>query len=234
MSSGSGPPPMSHSAAYYDRRNSPRSPHLRQQYPPSPSLSRPAPARLVPSNKVPVSSRRTDPNRAHSSVSSGESGSTVASDFKPYPNKQTYHYGSQAERGLVGEDAGRRSYLSSPAHTEAPIGSLGQSEMIEDQSAVFRYIQQQQADDEADKVDDHAIWILVSGLPSVCVSAGANVRSYGCPSWIPSTVFSVPFSRYSPSSPSSYYFPCEYADGNLPLAPSSYEWLVPFSGTISR
>lgn len=167
MSSGPEPPPMSHSAAHYDRRNSPRSSHQHHQYPPIPSPSRPSPAYFVPSNKVPVASRRTDPNRAHSSVSSGESGSTVASDFKSYPTKQSYHYGSQAERGMVGESDARMSYFSSQAHTEAPIGIHGQSEMIEDQSAVFRYIQQQQADDEAEKVDDHAIWILVSGLHSI-------------------------------------------------------------------
>jgi hypothetical protein len=169
MSSGSEPPPMRHSAAYYEGRISPRSPHQHHQYPPNPSLSRPSPAYFIPSNKVPVASRRTDPNRAQSSVSSGESGSTVASDFKSYPTKHSYQHGSQVERGLVDENDARISYFSSPAPTEPPIGSHGQSEMIEDQSAVFRYIQQQQADDEAEKVDDHAIWILVSGLQSILV-----------------------------------------------------------------
>lgn len=167
MSSGSEPPPMSHSAAYYDRRTSPRSPHQQYQYPPSPSLSRPSPAYFVPSTKVPVASRRTDPNRAQSSVSSGESGSTVASDIKSFPNKQSYQYGSQAERGLVGEENVRQSYINSQTHTEVPIGSHGQSEMIEDQSAVLRYIQQHQADDEEEREDDHAIWILVSELQSI-------------------------------------------------------------------
>lgn len=220
MSSGLEPPPMSHSAAYYDRRDSPRSPHLHRQYPPSPSLARPLPAHFVPSNKVPISSRRIDPNRAQSSVSSGESGSTVASDFKPYLNKQSYHYGSQAERGFAGEDVGRRSYLSSPAPTEPPFASHGQSEMIEDQSAVFRYIQQQQADDEADKEDDHAIWILVRRLPPMLVSARTNVGSYGCPSWILSTVFSAPFSQYSPSSSSLSCSLYGYAEGKHLPAPS--------------
>jgi len=169
MSSGSEPPPMSHSAAYYERRNSPRSPHQHHQYPPSPSPSRPSPVYFVSGSKPPVASRRTDPNRAQSSVSSGESGSTVASDFKSFPNAQSYQYASQAERGVVGQENVRQSYISSQAHTEVPIGSHGQSEMIEDQSVVLRYIQQHQAEDEAERVDDHAIWILVSGIQSIPV-----------------------------------------------------------------
>lgn len=166
MSSSSKPPPMAHSAAYYDRRTSPRSSHFNSQYPPPASLAHPPAAHVNPNpnSKSYTSTHRTDPNRAQSSVSSGESGSTVASDYKPYLQKQTYQHSPQLERALPVVDDGnsRQSYFDSQTDTRVPISNHGQSEMIEDQSAVYRYIQQhQQAEEEEVREDDHALWILV-------------------------------------------------------------------------
>ncbi|RVX68032.1 hypothetical protein B0A52_08443 [Exophiala mesophila] len=165
MSLSSKPPPMAHSDAYYESRSIPSSSQIAYQYPPTVPLQHPSPAHVNPTlhPRPYTSTHRTDPNRPQGSVSSGESGSTAESDFKPYLHKQTYLQSPQLERGqpVLGGRDHTQPYYAPHIDTRIPSSNHGPSEMIEDQSAVYRYIQQHQAEEEEYKEDDHALWILM-------------------------------------------------------------------------
>lgn len=58
----------------------------------------------------------------------------------------------------------------SPVQSHVPHNSnVGQSEMVEDHSAVIRYLQENEIDGDQTQEKDHAIWILVSAS-SCCTS----------------------------------------------------------------
>ena len=106
---------------------------------------------------------RGDGTYIKTSVSSATSGSTGTSDYKTYLPTQPYRVGSQAERGLMDKSQSKNSRVPSPSN--GPGASVvGRPEMVEDHSAVIRYIQHDDEDDEPEE-QDHAIWILVSTLP---------------------------------------------------------------------
>jgi hypothetical protein len=159
MSHQSPPLPMSHSAAYYEHQRSSDSSSPAYYYPPS-ALTRPPAAYVSQSRQSPAEGHRGEPFRMKTSVSSSTSDSSGASDLKIYSPIQPYRFGSQAERGLMEDTPSRHSW--GPSKSNNLNGrNVGRSEMVENHSAVIRYIQHDESDDEPEE-KDHAIWILVS------------------------------------------------------------------------
>ncbi|KAL6247969.1 hypothetical protein RBB50_005317 [Rhinocladiella similis] len=162
-SSAARPPPMSHAAAYYENRSAFPHPSLSNStnnplHNYSPTIPHPPPAHLGPTT-VPY---RTEPKRVGGSVSSGESGSSTASEVDQYLRKKSYQYSPQLERGRgfsPGRDSARQSYQISHNGLNLQRGSLVQSEMVEDNSTIFRYIQPDAKEEEVE--NDHALWILM-------------------------------------------------------------------------
>lgn len=150
---------MSHSSVYYERSSPSHSPHAHYHYPPVLPLQHPPSAHVIPNPRSPTTTHRTDLNRAQSSVSSGASGSTIGSDYKHQMANQSYQCSPQAERGLEEESMMRQSYMDSRSGSGAHRSNHRRTEMIEDNSAVLRYIQQEAEVEE--KENDHALWILV-------------------------------------------------------------------------
>jgi len=148
-------PPMSHSAAYYDNRSSVRPLSHNHHY--SPTLLHPQAAHLNPNPRSPTTPHRTEPRRVGGSVSSDESGSSTASETERYLHNKQYQYSPQVERGTWKEPV-RHSYQPSQIGANLDRGSHTRSELVEDNSTVFRYIQPE-ASEEA-KENDHAFWIL--------------------------------------------------------------------------
>jgi len=91
-------------------------------------------------------------------VSSDESGSSTASENERYLHNKQYQYSPQVERGTWKEPV-RHSYQPSQNGANLHRGSHTRSELVEDNSTVFRYIQPE-AGEEA-KENDHAFWILI-------------------------------------------------------------------------
>ncbi|KIW58157.1 hypothetical protein PV05_02704 [Exophiala xenobiotica] len=149
-------PPMSHSAAYYDNRSSVRPLSHNHHY--SPTLLHPQAAHLNPNPRSPTTPQRTEPRRVGGSVSSDESGSSTASETERYLHNKQYQYSPQVERGTWKEPV-RHSYQPSQIGANLDRGSHTRSELVEDNSTVFRYIQPE-ASEEA-KENDHAFWILI-------------------------------------------------------------------------
>jgi hypothetical protein len=95
------------------------------------------------------------------SVSSAASGSSTTSDLKPPQPIDPYAMGSHTERAVV-RDTSRRSSQMSPSRTQHAEGTYtGHREMVEDHSAVIRYLQEHELEDDEPPENDHAIWILV-------------------------------------------------------------------------
>lgn len=239
------PPPMRHSPAYYDARSNPSSPHAHYRYPQIPPPQRPPVAHVNPTAPNPPAIYRTEPARLQTSVSSGESGSTGASDLKQYLPANSYQYSPQAERGYMEEPfvPARQSHPSSQAGSGINRSNHARTEMIEDNSAVFRYIQQETVVQEEEQENDHALWILVREFPPNSTLAVfirpvfADLCCYsrcGCPFSTRSTVSSVPSSQYLRSSPSSFSFPCAYVGRNAPRASLSSAWWHRCSGITYR
>ncbi|KAJ9634028.1 uncharacterized protein PV06_08518 [Exophiala oligosperma] len=169
MASSAGrPPPMSHVAAYYESRRAVPPPNLNSSntnnYPHnySPTISHPRPAHLNPNTSSPTVPYRTEPKRLGGSVSSRESGSSTASEVDQYLQKKSYQYSPQLERGrglCPGKESARQSYQTSHNGLSLHRGSHIQSEMMEDNSTIFRYIQPEAEEEEVE--NDHALWILM-------------------------------------------------------------------------
>lgn len=163
---------MRHSAAYYESRVGPTYPpsqYQHQLYPPLASLSHPPVAHVNPPARSVLPTSRTEPNRVQSSVSSGISNSSSSSDDKKYMQTIPYQYSPRAERGLMDEFPARQSYHSSHMGNGIHRNGPGRSEMVEDNSTIFRYIQEDPI--EEDQENDHALWILVSP-PLFCLTHG--------------------------------------------------------------
>ena len=156
------PQPMRHSAAYYQHQRASNNSSPSHHYPHPPHIQRP-PA-VYASQGRPSPAGRYQPQNTYvkTSVSSATSGSSAASDLKPYQPTQSYNMGSQAERGLIHGSSRRTSHIS-PTQSHRHHGSnVGQSEMVEDHSAVIRYLQEHEIEDQQPAPKDHAIWVLVS------------------------------------------------------------------------
>ena len=156
------PPPMRHSSAYHERQRSSNSSSPAQFYPPPPPLSRPPPAHVTREGS---SHRERQGSSTHpkASISSATSGSSGISESKYPSDRRQNRHGSQAERGLMDKSPSRES--GGPHRNNGTNESnFGRSEMVEDHSAVIRYIQHDDIDDEPPE-KDHAIWILVSDTP---------------------------------------------------------------------
>lgn len=166
MNSSRPPPPMTHSAEYYEhQRKSNNSPQA-FSHPRRPSL-RPPPAVYVGHTRnSPTGRYHGHDSHVKTSASSGTSASSAASDLKPYKPIHPYIMGSEAEQGYV-EHSSRRSSHISPTRSHAPTGSnIGHSEMVEDHSAVVRYVQEHEINEDEQGEKDHALWILVSSYAS--------------------------------------------------------------------
>ena len=150
---------MRHSQAYYDRRSSRSSRQTTYHYPTISPLPHPPAAHVNSIARSPTSSRRTDSNRAQSSISSGESDSSAGTDYKHYIQNKQYQYSPQAEMGLMEENGVRQSPIGSHSGSGVRRSNHGRSEMVEANSTVFRYMQQEAVEEEQE--DDHALWILV-------------------------------------------------------------------------
>lgn len=161
----SGSPPHTHRTypiAYYEYERSSNSASPAYYYSPSLPLERPPAvygnyARSQPYGRYP-------PENAHAktSVSSATSASSAASELKPYQPIQPYNMGSQAERGYIQHFSRITSHMS-PVQSHVALNSnVGPSEMVEDHSAVIRYLQGNEADEDRLLEKDHAIWILVN------------------------------------------------------------------------
>jgi hypothetical protein len=160
-------PPMSRTT-HYEQIGSPRPSY---PYASSPPLSVPTAAHVNPGYRSPAFDYRTDPARAQSSISSGESGSSAESDIKAYIPVRPYRQNPQAQGAMPSVLAGRNSHIESRSGTRVSGISHGHREMIEDHSAVFRYIQEEEAEEVTP--NDHALWILVCSIlgkqfPKLC------------------------------------------------------------------
>ena len=106
-----------------------------------------------------------DPVRLHNSISSGESGSTLPTDYKQYQTYKQFQHSSQVERGIIEESIHRESRAGSRHSEQRPHQSThGGSPVVEDNSAVLQYIQEKSlaAKEDDKQEEDHALWILVS------------------------------------------------------------------------
>jgi len=179
MSLVSGPLPMTDSPASLERRASviPSPSSTRDQYPPGVRLQCPRPVTYVPfSSHNPSGLYSTGATKAHGSVSSGESSSSAMSEYKSYFPDPPYSSSTPAERALMKQQQQRppqQQQGSTVSH--AYLGRGGQErsnraypEMVEDHSAVFRYIQPREVVEEEEQ--DHAFWILVSALSAPLMS----------------------------------------------------------------
>ncbi|KAK7897355.1 hypothetical protein LTR67_005244 [Exophiala xenobiotica] len=149
-------PPMSHSAAYYDNRSSVRP--LSHNHHHSPTLLHPQAAYINSNPRSPITPHRTEPRRVGGSVSSDESGSSTASENERYLQNKQYQYSPQLERGTWKEPV-RHSSQQSQNGANLHRGSHTRSELVEDNSTVFRYLQPEAAEEETE--NDHAFWILI-------------------------------------------------------------------------
>ena len=161
MSVSSPPPPMTQSAVYYEHQRSSNSSSPAQYYPQSAPLRQPPAVYHSHARSGPAARFHPDTTHAKSSVSSATSGSSAISELKPYRSVQPYNMGTHAERGHL-EHSSRRPSQMSPSQSHMARGShVARSEMVEDHSAVIRYLQEHEIEDDQPPEKDHAIWILV-------------------------------------------------------------------------
>ncbi|KIW14022.1 hypothetical protein PV08_06803 [Exophiala spinifera] len=162
------PPPMSHAAAYYENRSQILPPSLNSTtcnhpYGHSPAISSPQQAHLSQNPPYQSGPYRIEPKRVGGSVSSGESGSSTVSEGDPYVHKKlSYQYSPQLEQGRrysPGKESARQSYQASHNGPNVHRGSHIQSETMEDNSTILRYIPPEAEDEEVE--NDHALWILM-------------------------------------------------------------------------
>ncbi|OCT47978.1 hypothetical protein CLCR_11291 [Cladophialophora carrionii] len=151
-----------HSPAYYDGTNpstSAQTPYYRSA--PRP-LQQPPIARVSPTLRSPSVPHGLDPVRLQTSISSGESGSTVGAEYKQYPTYKHFQYGPQVERGII-EDSTHRQSRAGSQHSgnRANESHHGGAPVVEDNSAIFQYIQEKSLAVEEEQEDDHALWILL-------------------------------------------------------------------------
>ncbi|KAH0848733.1 hypothetical protein AYO21_07833 [Fonsecaea monophora] len=159
------PGTMRQTSAHNPARSSPSFPQSEHHHYPAgpPRLQQPPIAYVSPTLRTPTTPHPKDPLRLQTSISSAESGSTLGAEYKPYLPYNQYQYGPIAERGLPQETINRYSPAGSQ-HSEsgAKRSNLGEPPVIEDNSAVFRYIQEKSIEaEEVETKDDHALWILM-------------------------------------------------------------------------
>ena len=188
---------MSHSATYYEHQRSSNSSPPAHHYPQHLVLARP-PAAYVGHWHCPVESYKGDGTYVKQSVSSATSSSSGVSDFKTYSLAHPYPFVLQAESGLMGK--------SSSSHTGRPPGNrdirdgiIGGQEMVEDHSAVIRYIHHDDQEDEP-KEQHHGIWILVSRSKILAGLGCLTYLSSGYHCLTRFTACSAASSRYLPCS----------------------------------
>jgi hypothetical protein len=149
-----------------DAANASNSPPTHYLHPTSPSLQHPPVALVYPPVRSPSSPHGLDPVRLQSSISSGESSSTVAAEYKQYLSYKPFQYSPHLERGII-EDSSHRQSRAGSQHSGIPAnpGYHGGTPVIEDNSAVFQYINEKSFAAEQEREDnDHALWILVRGF----------------------------------------------------------------------
>ena len=151
-----------HSPAHHDSTNSPSSPQTHYYTPAARPLQQPPTAHVSPTTRSPSIPHGKDPVRLQTSVSSGESGSTLGTEYKQYPPYKHFQYSPQLERGIIEESIHRQSRAPSQ-HSGNRTNRSRQSgtPVVEDNSAVFQYIQEKSLAAEEGNEDDHALWILV-------------------------------------------------------------------------
>lgn len=132
-------------------------------YPAVPAVRYP-PAAYV-NQKNPSEPPRTDSTRMQSSVSSADSASSAYSYQKQYPSQQPLQSTPVHDQTVVDGDPDRNNGQWEPkTPRRTPAHSPRRQEMTENNSAVLRYIREQDRVEEEDDIeDDHAPWILVSG-----------------------------------------------------------------------
>ncbi len=151
-----------HSPAYHDSTNTPSSPQTHHYAPAARPLQQPSTAHVSPTLRSPSIPHGSDPVRLQTSISSGESGSTLATEYKHHPSYKHFQYSPQLERGIIEESIHRQSRTGSQHSGNRTNGSRqGGTPVVEDNSAVFQYIQEKSLAVEEEKEDDHALWILV-------------------------------------------------------------------------
>jgi hypothetical protein len=191
-----------HSPTVGESSHATSSPQTRYALPATGPLQQPPIAHVSPTLRSPAISRGLDPVRLQTSISSGESGSTLGTEYKQYPTYKYFQHSPQVERGIIEESIHRQSRAGSLQSGKLSGGSRhGGSPVVEDNSAVLQYIQEKSLAQEEEKEDDHALWILVSA--NVCrfkYRFLLTTISYGCHFSTHSTAFLAPYSQYSPPS----------------------------------
>lgn len=141
--------------------------HLNSSSPAQQYYSEPSPTR--PPTAI-VKHKRNNESVGHpsthtyvkTSVSSATSGGSAGSGLKNLAPLQSYTVASQAEQGLMEDVRSHRSHNApSGSHRHSP-SSVTRHEMVEDSSAVIRYIKQKELEGPEPEESDHALWILVS------------------------------------------------------------------------
>ncbi|KIX94544.1 uncharacterized protein Z520_09590 [Fonsecaea multimorphosa CBS 102226] len=152
---------MRQTSGHHPATNRSSSPQTEYHHHPAgpPPLQQPPIAHVSPTLRSPTTPRQKDPLRLQTSISSAESGSTLGVEYKPYLPYKQYQYGPIAESGVVGETIERHS--SSASQHSAKKGNLEEPPIIEDNSAVFRYIQEKSVAEDVATESDHALWILM-------------------------------------------------------------------------
>ncbi|KAK5401662.1 hypothetical protein LTR06_011026 [Exophiala xenobiotica] len=151
-----------HSPAYYDSNSNPTSPQTHYHPSAARPLQQPPTAHVSPTLRSPSIPHGPDPVRLQTSISSGESDSTLGTDYKQYPTHKHFQYSPQLEQGILEESVHRQSRAGSQYSGNRANGSRhGGTPVIEDNSAIFQYIQEKALAVEEEKEDDHALWILL-------------------------------------------------------------------------
>jgi len=162
MPSESGPQPQKYSPFNQSRRSSPSSSQSRHRYPVVPPLQHPSAVHVSPTLRSPTSPQKAEPPRTHTSFSSLESGSTLGTEYKQLPTYKHFQYGPQVEKGIAEESLHRQSRSGSQQSGCGTRRSIIDSpSVVEDNSAVFQYIQEKSAIVEEEIHDDHALWVLM-------------------------------------------------------------------------
>lgn len=151
------------SPTYNDNNRNPSSPQTLYYPSATRSLQHPPIAHVSPTTRSPSIPHGLDPVRLQTSISSGESSSTLGPEYKQYSTYKHFQYSPQLERGIREESEHRQSRTGSQHSGNRANGSHhGGTQVVEDNSAVFQYIQEKSTiAPEEPKEDDHALWILV-------------------------------------------------------------------------
>jgi hypothetical protein len=174
--------PMTHAAAYYEHQRTSNSSSPARYGPAPPLLQRPPAVYTTHVRSSPAGRYHSENPHVKTSVSSATSASSAASDLKPHQPIHPYNMGSKAEKGHIRDSSRRTSHISRyPSY--GPQGSnIGRSEMVEDNSAVIRYLHEHEIEEQQPPANDHAIWILVCHLDLGVDLASTNpLHSSGSP-----------------------------------------------------